>query len=36
LVDIGRRKGRVVIEFATVDDLERIVSMIGPAPARDG
>ncbi len=33
-VDIGRRKGRILIEFATVDDLERIVSMIGPAPAR--
>lgn len=31
-VDIGRRKGRILIEFATVDDLERIVSMIGPAP----
>ena len=34
-VDIGRRKGRIVIEFATVDDLERIVAMIRPAPARD-
>jgi ParB family chromosome partitioning protein len=33
-VDIGRRKGRILIEFATVDDLERIVSMIGPAAAR--
>jgi ParB family chromosome partitioning protein len=31
-VDIGRRKGRIQIEFATVDDLERIVSMIGPKP----
>jgi ParB family chromosome partitioning protein len=28
-VDIGRRKGRIVIEFATVDDLERIVGIIG-------
>jgi ParB family chromosome partitioning protein len=28
-VDIGQRKGRIVIEFATVDDLERIVGMIG-------
>jgi ParB family chromosome partitioning protein len=35
-VDIGRRKGRILIEFATVDDLERIVAMIRPAPARDG
>jgi ParB family chromosome partitioning protein len=35
-VDIGRRKGKIVIEFATVDDLERIVAIIGandqPAP----
>ncbi len=30
-VDLGRRKGRILIEFATVDDLERIVAMIGPA-----
>lgn len=28
-VDIGRNKGRITIEFATVDDLERIVGMIG-------
>ncbi|GIF08834.1 ParB/RepB/Spo0J family partition protein [Actinoplanes siamensis] len=28
-VDIGRNKGKITIEFATVDDLERIVSMIG-------
>ena len=35
-VDIGRRKGRIQIEFATVDDLERIVAMIGPPPAREG
>jgi ParB family chromosome partitioning protein len=34
-VDLGRRKGRILIEFATVDDLERIVGMIGPAPASD-
>jgi ParB family chromosome partitioning protein len=30
-VDIGRRKGRITIEFATVDDLERIVGIIGVA-----
>jgi len=35
-VDIGRRKGRILIEFATVDDLERIVAMIGPGPVRHG
>jgi ParB family chromosome partitioning protein len=34
-VDIGRRKGRILIEFATVEDLERIVSMIGPAQLRE-
>ena len=28
-VDIGRSKGKITIEFATVDDLERIVSLIG-------
>ncbi|MGA8115117.1 MAG: ParB/RepB/Spo0J family partition protein [Actinocatenispora sp.] len=28
-VDLGRRKGRIVVEFATVDDLERIVSVMG-------
>lgn len=28
-VDIGRSKGKIVIEFATVDDLERIVGLIG-------
>lgn len=30
-VDIGRRKGKITIEFATVDDLERIVGIIGVA-----
>jgi ParB family transcriptional regulator, chromosome partitioning protein len=33
-VDLGRRKGRIVIEFATVDDLERIVGSIGLADPR--
>src|SRR5262245_985729 len=28
-LDIGRSKGKIVIEFATVDDLERIVGIIG-------
>jgi len=28
-VDIGKSKGRITIEFATVDDLERIVGLIG-------
>jgi ParB family chromosome partitioning protein len=28
-VDIGRNKGKITIEFATVDDLERIVGIMG-------
>lgn len=28
-VDLGRSKGKITIEFATVDDLERIVGVIG-------
>jgi ParB family chromosome partitioning protein len=28
-VDLGRSKGKITIEFATVDDLERIVELIG-------
>jgi ParB family chromosome partitioning protein len=31
-VDIGRSKGKITIEFATVDDLERIVGIIGLDP----
>jgi ParB family transcriptional regulator, chromosome partitioning protein len=33
-VDIGRSKGKITIEFATVDDLERIVGIIGLQPER--
>jgi ParB family chromosome partitioning protein len=29
-VELGRRKGRIVVEFGSVDDLERIVGMIAP------
>ncbi|MGH9251770.1 MAG: ParB/RepB/Spo0J family partition protein [Acidimicrobiales bacterium] len=29
-VDLGRSKGKVTIEFASIDDLERIVSTIAP------
>ena len=36
-VDLGRSKGKVTIEFASIDDLERIVSTIDPKlTARDG
>jgi ParB family transcriptional regulator, chromosome partitioning protein len=36
-VELGRTKGKIVIEFATVDDLERIVALIEkpPAPAEE-
>jgi ParB family chromosome partitioning protein len=33
-VELGRTKGKIVIEFATVDDLERIVALIGMPDAR--
>jgi ParB family chromosome partitioning protein len=29
-VDLGRRKGKITIEFASVDDLERIVGVMAP------
>ncbi|MDV6010978.1 ParB/RepB/Spo0J family partition protein [Haloechinothrix sp. LS1_15] len=32
-VDLGRRKGRIVIEFGSVDDLERIVGIMDPESA---
>jgi len=35
LIDLGRRKGRIMIEFATVEDLERIVSMMAPGSRSD-
>ncbi|MFI6822982.1 ParB/RepB/Spo0J family partition protein [Micromonospora sp. NPDC050187] len=34
-VDIGRNKGKITIEFATVDDLERIVGLIGVGQEED-
>jgi hypothetical protein len=27
-VELGRTKGKIIIEFATVDDLERIVALM--------
>ncbi len=30
-VELGRQKGRIVVEFATVDDLERIVDIMAPS-----
>ena len=29
-VDLGRRKGRITVEFASLDDLQRIVSLLDP------
>lgn len=29
-VELGRRKGRIVVEFGSVDDLERIVELMAP------
>lgn len=35
-VDLGSRKGKIVIEFATIDDLERIAGVMGVAtPPRE-
>jgi ParB family chromosome partitioning protein len=30
---MGRRKGKIVVEFATIDDLERIVEAMSPGSA---
>lgn len=32
-VDLGRAKGRIVVEFASIDDLERIVALMAPEAA---
>ncbi|MCW2497193.1 ParB/RepB/Spo0J family partition protein [Jatrophihabitans sp.] len=29
-VELGRRKGKITVEFASIDDLERIVAMMAP------
>ncbi|MBB2912726.1 ParB family chromosome partitioning protein [Streptosporangium becharense] len=34
-VDFGRRKGRIVVEFATIDDLERILSTMAPGTMQE-
>ena len=33
-VDLGRRKGKITVEFASVDDLERIVGVMAPQLSR--
>jgi ParB family chromosome partitioning protein len=32
-VDLGRSKGRIVVEFGSIDDLERIVALMSPTDA---
>lgn len=34
-VQLGQRKGKIVIEFATVDDLQRVVRLIAPSVAEN-
>jgi ParB family transcriptional regulator, chromosome partitioning protein len=33
-VELGRRKGKIIVEFASLDDLERIVAAIAPGTPR--
>jgi ParB family chromosome partitioning protein len=33
-VELGQRKGRIVVEFGSVDDLERIVALMAPQSRR--
>jgi ParB family chromosome partitioning protein len=34
-IELGRRRGKVVVQFATVDDLERIVAVMAPQVAAE-
>lgn len=34
-VELGRRKGKIVVEFASVDDLRRIVDLMAPGQGTD-
>ncbi|TCC40499.1 ParB/RepB/Spo0J family partition protein [Kribbella speibonae] len=34
-VDLGKTKGKITVEFASVDDLERIVSLMDPTKSTD-
>ncbi|WP_440900253.1 ParB/RepB/Spo0J family partition protein [Actinosynnema sp.] len=35
-VELGQRKGRIVVEFGSVDDLERIIGLMSPEGAQQG
>jgi ParB family chromosome partitioning protein len=32
-IDVGRRKGKITVEFGSLADLERIVALIAPSAA---
>jgi ParB family chromosome partitioning protein len=34
-VELGQRKGKIVVEFASIDDLERIVKVMNPAESAE-
>ena len=34
-VDLGKAKGRIIVEFASIDDLERIVALMDPEASGD-
>ncbi len=33
-VELGRRKGKITVEFASIDDLERLIGLMAPSVAR--
>lgn len=33
-VDLGQKKGKIVVEFASVDDLDRILGTLAPGEGR--
>lgn len=35
-VDLGRGKGRITVDFATLEDLHRIIDLVAPGPAGPG
>ena len=34
-IDLGRSKGKVTVEFGSIDDLQRIVDIMDPRKRRD-
>lgn len=33
-VDLGQKKGKIVVEFASIDDLDRILGTLAPGEGR--